>query len=250
MNADWNALWDTLDRHAAGSSRARFWLRDDDAVSDTPALRQLADWAARAGAEVMVAVVPAFAGNSLKQALRETPWFIPAIHGWAHKNHAPASEKKQELGTHRPLEDICAELGAARSGIEALCGPCALPVLVPPWNRISPEVVQRLPQLGYSGLSTFADAFTEEPVEGLSVENSHLDLIDWRGTRGGRDHQELIDELIKLIEARTPTGLPIGILSHHLVHDDAAWSFLDKLADVLDSYPRTRWLRPSELFSA
>ena len=250
MTADWNALPDALERHATARAPARFWLRDDDAVSDTPALRQLGDWAARAGTEVLLAVVPAFADDTLKQALGEMPRFVPAVHGWAHKNHAPASEKKQELGAHRPLEDVCAELGAARSGIEALCGARALPVLVPPWNRVSEEVVQRLPQLGYSGLSTFAGAFTDEGVEGLTVENSHLDLIDWRGTRGGRDHQALIDDLVKLIEVRAPAGLPIGILSHHLVHDEAAWSFLDKLAHVLGGHPRARWLSPGELFGA
>ena len=126
----------------------------------------------------------------------------------------------------------------------------ALPVLVPPWHRISSDVVQRLPQLGYSGLSTFADAFTAPQIEGLTVENSHLDLIDWRGTRGGRDHQELLDDLIELIEVRTPAGLPIGILSHHLVHDEVVWSFLDKLAGVLDGHPGAFWRQPSELFSA
>ncbi|NNF76461.1 MAG: hypothetical protein HKN05_00395 [Rhizobiales bacterium] len=60
----------------------------------------------------------------------------------------------------------------------------------------------------------------------------------------------MLDDLIKLIEVRTPAGLPIGILSHHLVHDEVVWSFLDKLAGLLDGHPRALWRQPGELFSA
>ncbi len=250
MSADWSALHGVLDHLADAGATAQFWLRDDDAISNTSALRQLADWAMRAQVDLLLALVPSAADGSLKSLLETTPHFIGAVHGWAHQNHAPASEKKQELGAHRPIDVVCAELASALQRTTELCGDRAMPILVPPWNRISAEVVRNLPHLGFAGLSTFAEAFTEPAIAGLEVQNSHVDIIDWRGNRGGRPTTDLIKEMVTAIEQRTPGEQPIGILSHHLVHDAAAWAFLDELGEALDRHAGAAWISPRQVFSA
>jgi hypothetical protein len=34
---------------------------------------------------------------------------------------------------------------------------------------------------------------------------------------------------------------PIGILTHHLVHDEAAWDFIGQLFDETKGNPAVRW---------
>ncbi len=242
MSATWTDFQTALDRQ---SGPVRFWLRDDDAVSDTAPLRQLADWAARQETEVLIALVPSLADDTLRQAMADLPQFVGAVHGWAHKNHAPQTEKKQELGAHRALTDVFAELEMAHRRTLEISAERTLPVLVPPWNRISSDVVRELPALGFSGLSTFAQAHVEDAPPGLRVENSHIDIIDWRGTRGGKPHGELIGEMI---DALNEGRQLIGILSHHLVHDETAWSFLEALGSAVSDHTRADWISPSEVF--
>ncbi|MEM8685729.1 MAG: polysaccharide deacetylase [Pseudomonadota bacterium] len=244
MSATWRDLQAALDRQAGP---VQFWLRDDDAVRDTPPLRRLADWAAHQETEVLIALVPSLADDTLQAAMASLPQFSGAVHGWAHKNHAPQTEKKQELGAHRALDEICAELKSALRLTEEIAANRALPVLVPPWNRVSADVVRALPALGFSGLSTFADAHAQGGPERLAVRNSHIDIIDWRGTRGGRPHGELIGEMVDALEADQQL---IGILSHHLVHDETAWSFLDAVGLAVTSHPRACWIGPGEAFSS
>ena len=96
MSADWADLEQALD--VAGDTPVEFWLRDDDAVGDTQHLRRLAAWAQKHATEVLLAVIPASIESSLAPALRELKHLRPCVHGWAHRNHAPPGEKKQELG--------------------------------------------------------------------------------------------------------------------------------------------------------
>ncbi len=242
MSATWTEFQKALERQ---EGPIRFWLRDDDAVSDTAPLRQLADWAARQETQVLIALVPAQADDTLQEAMATLPQFVGAVHGWAHKNHAPQTEKKQELGAHRALDEVLAELKIAHGRAEEIAADRALPVLVPPWNRISADVVRALPALGFSGLSTFAEAHVQAAPDGLTVANSHIDIIDWRGTRGGKPHDALLGELIEALDQGRQL---IGILSHHLVHDEVAWSFLDALGSAVTDHPRTRWISPGDVF--
>ncbi len=83
--------------------------------------------------------------------LADHPTVDVLVHGWAHRNHAPAGARASEFGIDRPEPDkrADAERGLARIG--EIFGERALPVFVPPWNRIDPGFAAALPQLGYSG---------------------------------------------------------------------------------------------------
>ena len=78
---------------------------------------------------------------------------------------------------------VLGELGTGRMALERLFATRALPVLVPPWNRIAPELVPTLPEIGFAGLSTFAARRRDQPVSGLRQVNTHVDLIDWKDRR-------------------------------------------------------------------
>ena len=51
-----------------------------------------------------------------------------------------------------------------------------------------------------------------------------------------------------LVERREAgSGEPIGLLSHHLVHDETAWSFLQALFEVTNEAAACRWMAAREL---
>ncbi len=227
-----DALRRALDARAAKGKPATLWLRDDDAVEPTPALDRLLDLARR-GVPVTLATIPAHTGEALAQAVAGIPGVEVAQHGWSHANHARAGEKKQELGAHRPLEAVMAEVTRGQARLSALHGPRFVPVMVPPWNRIAPHVAAALPGAGFRALSVYGPA---KPGPLLQI-NTQVDLIDWHGKRGARDPDLLESEVL----AAMAHG-PVGILTHHLVHDDGAWAFLDRLVEATWVHRGCQWV--------
>ena len=146
----------------------------------------------------------------------------------------PDSERKMELGPHRPADIVVAELAVGWDRLESLFGAALKPILVPPWNRIAPYLVRMLPELRYAGLSTFGARPRARPVAGLIQANGHLDIIDWPGTRrfigAGPALTTLIGHLAERRTGKVPDPTePTGLLTHHLAHDDGAWAFVEDL---------------------
>ncbi|WP_353643186.1 polysaccharide deacetylase family protein [Mesorhizobium sp. WSM2239] len=240
----WRPLTTELARWRQTGRTAEFWLRDDDAIEPTAALdRLLAMTAARA--PVALAVIPAWTGAPLAERLARENHVTVAVHGWSHENHALQGEKKQELGRHLPREVVLAELSEGRSRLELLHAGRFAPVLVPPWNRIDADLLPHLAGIGFSALSVFG-APRPSPLRML---NSTVDIMDWRGNCG-RDHAALIAEIVAQLEAAfRGVGGPVGLLSHHLVHDEVAWSFLDRLFEVTEASGACRWRSLGELLA-
>ena len=231
------AFTQTLERLTAKGEHVQFWLRDDDAVVPTVALKRLLDLCADHSVPLTLAVIPRDTEQPLATALQARDNVAVAVHGWSHANHAGTSGKKQELGSHRPLAETVKELKAGFDKLSGLYPQQFIPMLVPPWNRIAPEVIEALPALGFRSLSVFGPEKDAVPP----LLNSHLDIMNWHGVRGGRDPEELFAELAKLLDEQ---GRPktIGILTHHLVHDDNAWAFLQALMAATSGNPACRWV--------
>ena len=239
-NADWRPLIDELEIWQKAGRTPLFWLRDDDAIEPTPALDRLVDLTFRHSVPLGLAVIPALAGGALAARIATEPHVTVLVHGWNHVNHAGPGEKKQELGLHRPLETVLSDLASGLTTARTLFGQQAASILVPPWNRIDSRLLPHLPGLGFTGLSVFGRPFPA-PVR---ILNSTVDIIDWHGNRGGRDHAVLVGEIVsQLREAFAASDHPpVGILAHHLVHDAAAWSFLDGLFAATQAGDACAWL--------
>ena len=109
------------------------------------ALDRLLALTGRHAVPVTLAVIPAHAGERRSPTgISSETGVTVAVHGWAHANHAPEDEKKQELGPHRPAAEVLAELAEAKAVIDRLFGERALPMLVPPWNRIDDALLPSL----------------------------------------------------------------------------------------------------------
>jgi hypothetical protein len=236
-------LDDALARLRDAGQVVPVWLRDDDAETATPALARLIDLAARMQVPVALAVVPARADQRLADAVAAAPGLVPAVHGWAHANHAPPSEKKRELGPDRPRPIVLAELDRALAHMAERFGDRLLPMLVPPWNRIDATLLPELPALGYRAVSTFGRLRAPAP---LPQVNTHLDLMDWP-TRRGRGLDDLAAALADEMTARLENDEPVGLLAHHLVHDETAWHALGALLARLADEPACRFVDPRRL---
>ncbi|MEY8840868.1 polysaccharide deacetylase family protein [Cribrihabitans sp. XS_ASV171] len=248
MTLDWTpldrelALWSEEDRVVP------LWWRDDDAVAPSPALNRLSSLSARLGLPVYLAVIPARAEPALADLVASAPHLIPVQHGWVHENHAEAGQKKAELGAHRPAAQVLDEVRRGRARMLDLFGDRMRPMLVPPWNRIAPEVVAGLPGVGLSWLSTYTPRRGRMAAPGLEQVNTHLDPVDWKGTRGLLPPERLIEGLVATLADRRNGAIdatePLGLLTHHLVHDDAIWDFTEAVLERLLAGPVRVWTVP------
>lgn len=206
-----------------------FWLRDDDAVRVTPALERLLSF----GAPVALAVIPELAEPGL---LEKNVAFLQ--HGCDHRNRAAAGEKKTEFPAQEPIPAALERLRLAHQRLVSMGGDKVLPVVAPPWNRMRRELAAQLPSIGVVGFSGYGD---EAPIPGVQQVNTNVDIVAWRdGKRFIGD-----EEAVRLAMTYVLREQPVGWLTHHAVHDRAAWDFLERLFALRGP----RWAGAAELFS-
>jgi hypothetical protein len=231
-----------------GSGRVLpFWWRDDDATEPTPALDKLLGLAADLGAPLHLAVVPEPAGPDLANRLAAASRTMVIPHGWRHRNHAPAAEKKAEFGAHRSPGVMHAEIGRGWQRLQRLFGKQALPVFAPPWNRIAPAVVAALPAVGLAAISTYLPRREKHAAPGLLQVNTHVDPIDWQKRRL-LDPAAIAAVTVARLSARRKRSVaneePFGLLTHHLVHDDDIWSLTAAFVEIILESGAARFVSP------
>ncbi|MBB3996358.1 glycosyltransferase [Aureimonas pseudogalii] len=231
VEAAWDALARCLDDLQAAGRRATLWWRDDDAAEPTPALDRLIALSRTSGMPLALAVSPGLATDALATRLAAEPGVHVLVHGLAHENRAPAGAKKCELG-HRPIDALTRDLAQALLDQQDRFGRQALAVLVPPWNRVDDALEPHLAAIGFRGLSTFKPRAASHR-DGLAIINTHCDPIDWRGGGGLADEAALVETLTRDLGS----GEPIGLLTHHLVHDERLWRFVERLVRLLAAHP-------------
>jgi transposase len=241
----WAALERELDTWQAAGRSATLWWRDDDAAARTPALDRLLGLAQRYGVRPALAVIPALAEATLGGLA------CLLQHGFAHCNHAAPGAKRSEFPETRPLALRLDDLAAGRARMAALD---ALPVLVPPWNRIGADLIEHLGALGFRGLTGYRARRALRPAAQLVQVNTHVDVIDWRGNRGFVGEPAALGLLVDHLAARRAGAVdadePTGLLTHHLDHDDQTWAFVEHLLARATRHPAVRWAAPDQLFAA
>lgn len=237
---DWSPLDRELAIWQAHGLTLPLWWRDDDAIAPTPQLDQLQQLSEDLRLPVHLAVIPKGATTALADRIPGST-LIPVVHGWAHENHAPPGHKKAEFGDHRPLPETLRDAEDGLSHLQELFGAALVPMFVPPWNRFAPDLATGLAALGYTSLSTFTPRRSPLAAPGLEQINTHLDPIDWKGSRSLVSPDRLIAQVARDLEQRrtgeTDADEPYGILTHHLVHDPAIWGFTKDLLTRLLAGP-------------
>jgi hypothetical protein len=235
---------------------ATLWWRDDDAAVPTARLGRLLSIAS--GVPVSLAVIPADAQQELPrwlaQYLRSVPKASVAVlqHGWRHLNHSRVG-KKSEFPAERPRSAVATELAAGWARLSDMFGTRAQPVLVPPWNRFDDSLLDLLATCGLTGISRARPRSASSRALGVIEANIHVDLVAWKGSRGFVGEDAALGGLVQHLQARRLRAVcadePTGILTHHLIQDEATDAFLDRLIAVSAAHPAVRWLGAGEIFS-
>ncbi len=243
----WRELDAELDRWRAEGRVPEFWWRDDDAARPSAPLTQLLQLSQRAGVPLALAVIPLDAVPELFHGLRTTV----LMHGTDHRNRAAPGEKKTEFSSAESDSDAITRLGTACERLAREAGACFLPVLAPPWNRFKRSLAGRLPSIGLRGLTSYGPRTAAEAAPGVAQVNTHVDIIDWRGTRGFVGEEVALHAVLAHLAARrrreADAREPSGLLTHHALHDSAAWRFLERLFERTGARG-ARWVDPRELF--
>jgi hypothetical protein len=146
-----------------------------------------------------------------------------------------------ECGAGRPAAVALAEIAQGWQRLAADLGDRALPVFVPPWNRVAPDVAAALPGLGYRALSTFGPRDGAPPVAGLGILNCHVDPVRWREDKRFAGATATLDRLRGELSARRHGQLdpaePIGLLTHHQAMTPDQWTFLEEWLSRLHRHP-------------
>lgn len=250
MSAAWQLFFDEISRWKDAGRVVEFWWRDDDAARPDPALSRLVALAQRMSVPLALAAVPT---RSEKETFDGIGPLVSILqHGTDHANRATVNEKKTEFAASEPPAEAIARLAACRRQLEAIAGKRFLPVLAPPWNRLPDPLALQLAAAGFRGLSQYGPRTRAEVAPGLRQVNTHVDIIAWRSGRAfiGADHalgaatQHLAAKRVKAADPGEATGW----LTHHVVHDEAAWAFLERLFESTRGLPAVAWRRPEELF--
>ncbi len=254
VGAGWADMEAEFKAGAEAGWQSRLWWRDDDAIEPTAPLKRLLELQRQSAQPLALAVIPGLATAGLADLLNERMATVPGLHvlqhGYRHIDHAAPGQKKSEFPEHRIVHEMLADVSLGHEGLKVMFRAQALPVFVPPWNRIAEVLLPRLQNAflgGYSGFGPTPDL----SGHGLNAQNCHLDIINWRGGRGFVGDEAALQQLIAELRGRrlAASTEPVGLLTHHLVHDEAAWTFLDRLFELSGKFRHAHWLSATELFN-
>ena len=243
----WFLLERELARWRAAGHSAALWWRDDDARKPTAQLDRLLSIAQAHATPLTLAVVPDVCLKALSSRLASAGDVTAVQHGFDHQNRREGAHAG-ELPHDWSAEQIRAHLAPGWANLATL--PQARPVYVPPWNDVHPLLPQVLVEAGYEGWSAWQD--NGEPG-GLARVDAHLDLLRWRGGARFRGSAKFLKELRRMLASRRKTGrwdAPIGLLTHHLVHDERSWQFLYRFIGWTRKRPAMTWQAMPALLAA
>ena len=236
---NWSEFEDELARRRDAGRPVQFWWRDDDAGAVLPALKQLLALSSKNQIPLALAVVPEAAESELFRMLHDRVTVLQ--HGTDHRNRAAPGEKKTEYPVAEPVEAALARISDGFGRLRTFAGKRFFPVLAPPWNRIPKDLLKKLPAIGIRGISGYGARASVEPAPGLRQVNTHVDIVAWQQDKRFVGEAEALALALKGLSNEEP----LGWLTHHAVHDAAAWKFLERLFTLGD----IRWLSASDVFS-
>jgi hypothetical protein len=235
-----------LRRWRAAGRQAYLWWRDDDAREVTPALRRLLAVAEKWHVPLTLAVIPDGDTLSLRSVLEGRS--VEVIqHGVDHCNRLEGVGAGEFPPSWSRLR-VTTQLRAGWARLRVL--PDALPVFVPPWHDVHPQLPASLRDCDFLGWSAWAGL---EHNNALPRIDTHIDLLRWRGGARFRGQSLILKALRNFLMERRRSGdwdTPIGLLTHHLVHDAAAWHYLDQFLSWTCIEPVIVWTSLSSLLNA
>lgn len=239
----WAWLDVELRRWRAAGHRATLWWRDDDARVPSAELDRLL--AIRGRAPLTLAVIPDGDMVALGARLIDAAGVSVVQHGVDHQNRRLGAVAGEFPPDWRRIR-VATQVRAGWRRLAVL--PAVERIFVPPWNDVHPELPVVLSDCGYEGWSAWGQVSDDgEPTPRI---DAHLDLMRWKGGARFRGEAKFLGELRGLLTERRRTGqwlAPVGLLTHHLAHDEAAWAFLDRFTRWSEGHSDVVWRSLPEL---
>lgn len=203
------------------------WWRDDDAQFDTPSLRRMLTLATAHDVPLMLAVIPVGDLRPLCGLLSDLPSVTVAQHGVTHINVSATGEPNDEFEVGTDIKTMAEAIASANECLSNF--PTNVPVYVPPWNRVNENLPTAIKLAGLQCLS----AHRKQPPQNNLVTslNVDLDLLTWKTEPHFRGAVRVLWRFLVLLRQRRISKVwhePVGLLTHHLAHDEEAWNFLSE----------------------
>jgi hypothetical protein len=224
---------------------AVLWWRDDDAGAATDSLRRLLALATQHDVPLALAVIPADSTPQTVALVNATPGVTVLQHGVDHRNALPEPGPRGQFVDDADAGSMARAILSARAAISLFQKRAS--VYVPPWNRIQPQLERALRLAGIAALSANGDPGHTGRID------VHVDILRWKGQARFRGSGRVYDRLRRELRQRRRHGAwtrPIGLLTHHLDHDQRAWRFLERLFAWTNWNRSTRWISVSEALKA
>lgn len=270
MSRTWDDARHELDCWSKRGLKARFWVRDDDACEMSAPLARLHDLANRHDIVIGLAVIPGRTQSSLLQFMNdEGRRFHPMCHGWQHINYAPVGHKPSEFGAGRPVAALIHDAQLAFNTFSRHFTD-ADAVFVPPFGQISRAMIRALPGIGFRGVSA-GPGWLERKLSRLPDWNIRIpgakvprwtrlprldvqiDPIDWR-KRTAHSADRICDAIVRCLRPRRmgflASDVPIGVVTHHMAHDDKIWQVCDGVLGFLRHHDAVEFLHVGQFFAA
>lgn len=247
MSDPWKSLHEELQQW---DEPAAFWWRDDDAVSETQELHQLVAIQQHHQLPLHLAAIPHDTEESLATVTNAAPnvWILQ--HGYDHQSHAKEQQRKIELGGDQSFEALLTKLSKGRIILQQQFTERYIDIIVPPWNRFNETALRAIEELGYLAISALG--LNENTDKYMPRLNVHVDIIDWQQRRFAGT-TACISNIVKQLEIRRNNRMlrlqPIGIMSHHLAHDQACWRFLSDLFHQTSNHNKIQWLQVEHMLA-
>jgi len=236
----WQGLRTEIGRWREAGRRPRLWWRDDDAHAAGPQLHRLIVQAARADLPLCLAVIPERLNQNLCAAVAPYDGIAVLQHGVTHIDHTGA---RSEFALETPPAQVAASLREGWTALEGFAR--RLPVYVPPWNALAPNVEAALALSGHRMVSAWGGFSRPGRVD------AHVDLLRWRDGARFAGRERTLARLTGALHLRRKQARwdePVGLLTHHLDHDEPAWRFLEELLLFAPLQECADWPTPAALF--
>jgi hypothetical protein len=219
----------------AGGRTPRFWWRDDDARSPSPALTRLLGLSESFEVPLALAVIPDGNLIGLAKAIGRHPRVSVIQHGCDHVDRNRGGGFPAEFDPTAPVATVAAKIAAGWRALSEVFDPT--PVFAPPWNRLTPNALAALCDTPLRAVSIYGAAAAGP--DGVVEINTHIDIMRWRPARF-RGENAILRRLWRQLRRRRRHRRwrePIGLLTHHKNLDETAWRFLEAF---LRRFPGTR----------
>ena len=221
-------LTNTLTRIAAEGKTVDIFLRDDDVDKAEDSLRRLFDTVFAYGVPINLEVIPANLTDECILLLKVFKGFDRELievhqHGWRHVNHE-ATGRKCEFGPSRRYAEQRHNILAGQRLLKTTFGKRFFPSFTPPWNRCNGTTFQVIDELGFQVLSKDRG---DCPTTGYRFReiSTTIDIFHWKGGATLKPADTILTALIEQLDNVDP----IGLLLHHKVMDEKAFSLVDDL---------------------